>query len=167
MPGTATATREQRAGQFLGEGDKDQQRWFSQKAARAKRVHNMLGLVVLVGGASLPVLMVFDWSAEHAKGIAAVIGFVVALAKALEERGAYQETWALYRRTSELLKRERRLFVAGSGPYGPPCDGDEAFREFSVRAQTAIDQANRIWEERFQGEKKQKGKPGGGARDDV
>jgi hypothetical protein len=55
---------------------------------------------------------------------------VVALAQGVQRIWKYDELWPEYRKASERMKREWRLYVNGAGAYRELTDENEAFLRF-------------------------------------
>ena len=122
---------------------RNQQRWYSNKAGSHKSWHHWLGLVVLTAGAGTSVIQLWAPAPPnmpvHWVTIAtAMLGAIVVLARGIERIWDFDGTWAAYRKASELMKRERRLFVNGAGPYVETPGDEEAYILFVNRIEEII-----------------------------
>jgi hypothetical protein len=67
----------------------------------------------------------------------------------------HDETWAAYRRASEQMKREYRLYLNGAGPYVALADEDEAYRRLVENTEAIIAEEQQIyWHSRAESERK-------------
>jgi hypothetical protein len=112
-----------------------QRRWYSDKATKYKSWHGRLGFVVLAAGAGTSLIQVVGQSApaSYSRWIAIVtagLGVLVILAKGADQIWHFGEHWISYRRASEEMKHERRVYVNGAGEYAAIADEEAAFRLF-------------------------------------
>lgn len=116
-----------------------QERWYSTKASRYKAWHHWLGLAVLAGGAGTSLVQVWAPSPVHwVTIVTAALGVVVVLAKGIERIWDFDGSWVTYRKASETMKRERRLFVNGAGPYVEIPEDEQAYILFVNRIEEII-----------------------------
>lgn len=57
----------------------------------------------------------------------------------------YDETWVEYRRASERMLRERRLFINVAGPYADITDEEESLRYFIETIEQIIAEEQKIY----------------------
>jgi Protein of unknown function (DUF4231) len=61
----------------------------------------------------------------------------------------YDETWVAYRRASEQMKREYRLYINGAGSYTDLANEDEAYRRFVENTEAIMAEEQQIyWQSR-------------------
>ena len=94
----------------------DQRRWYSEKAGLFKTRSELLALLTIVLGALITLIQVFG-AAPWVPIVSGLIGAVIAIAAGWQRIARYSETWISYRTASERMKRERRLYTHGAGPY--------------------------------------------------
>jgi hypothetical protein len=70
--------------------------------------------------------------------VTAALGATVFLAEGLGRIGRYNETWIGYRRASESMKREYRLYINNAGDYTEAEDENEAYRWFVEQVERVI-----------------------------
>jgi len=140
--------RKRRADHYFDVHLGKQRDWYSANAGKNKRWTSQLAFVVLASGAATTVIQLFDGHAWLPVATA-VLGAVVVLAQGLESIGKYQETWLSYRKASEGMKREYRLFINNAGDYADASDDDEAYRWFVEAVEKVLaEEQNQFWESR-------------------
>ena len=97
----------------------DQRKWHSNNAIRNKYRFYFFEVIVLVAGAFIPIINVFDifseiWLRVASTGLAAII----VIAGGVSRLFKFQENWINYRTVSEALKRERIFYTNEVGEYG-------------------------------------------------
>jgi hypothetical protein len=97
-------------------------RWYDANSRRAMVLHFRLRTVQLASAALIPVTQI------PATGVAwrlaaAVLGGAVAVLQGIDSLHHYGEHYVAWRATCQKMLRERQLFSAGAGPYGPPPSG--------------------------------------------
>jgi len=91
----------------------DQISWYDRTSGTNKRWYKWLKGVTMVSGVFVPVAAAVEWGRPFAAGL----GVVIVIAEGMQQLNQYQTNWISYRSTSESLKHEKYLFLAGSGPY--------------------------------------------------
>ncbi len=130
--------RRERAKDYLDTDLSKQREWYSTRASTHKKYAHGLGLLVIACGS----LVVFV-AALKPKGfdvydaVIAGLGVVVTLAQGILRIWRYDETWLEYRKASERMKREQRLYVNACGVYAG-IDGEEKRFEAFVEAMESI-----------------------------
>ncbi len=106
--------------EYIEQRIRAQQDWYELKASRNKRLFMHLQTVVIVFGAVIPLLVIF----EHitvAKGWAspasAVIAAIIAILAGIDKLRQPQANWFNYRANEELLKKEQWMHQFRAGPY--------------------------------------------------
>jgi len=153
-----TAGRIARAKRYLDEHLQDQRGWYSKKASRFKRWAQWLAVTVLAAGGLTTVVQVIP-AELWVKLVTAALGLIVVLAKGVERIWNFEETWLGYRKASERMKREYRLYINGAGAYREIEDEDQAYLRFVEAIEQIIAEEQQIyWQSRAGG-----GRPEGGA----
>jgi len=140
--------RKRRADRYFEVHLGNQRNWYSKNAGKSKRWTNFLAFVVLACGAATTVIQLFEGQ-PWLPLTTAILGAVVVLTKGLESIGRYQENWGGFRKASEGMKREYRLFINNAGDYGDAEGEDEAYRWFVEAVEKVIaEEQNQFWEGR-------------------
>jgi len=150
--GTSTANREPyperklRADYYFDVHLQGQRRWYSTRAGRHKRMSNALAILVIVAGTAVTVVQIFRDEA-WVPIATAVLGAVVVLAKGLERIGRYGETWMAYRKASEAMQHQYRLYVNNAGDFASEASEEEAYRTFVERVEQVIgEEVSQFWQ---------------------
>jgi hypothetical protein len=77
--------------------------------------------------------------------VTAVLALGVVVAEGLARIGRFQETWFTYRKASEQMKREYRLYINGAGGYEPITDEDAAYRAFVANVEQIIAEEQQLY----------------------
>ena len=76
----------------------------------------------------------------------AILGLVIVVIRGLERVCNFDETWLAYRKASEMIKRERRLYITGVGTYAKLEDEETAFRHFVWNVEEIVSyEQNLFW----------------------
>jgi len=62
--------------------------------------------------------------------LTACLGLIIAVAKGIDRIGKFEQSWVSYRKASESMKREYRLYINNAGPYSTRKDEEQAYRLF-------------------------------------
>ena len=146
-----TERRSAQAGKYFADHLEGQRKWYSDKASKYKSWSQALSLIVLTAGAATTIVQVFRSGSEAdlIAIITALLGAVVIIAKGMERIGQYEESWLNYRRASEQMQREYRLFINGAGSYRLMPDDDSAYRWFVESVEQVIAEEQKIfWSDR-------------------
>jgi hypothetical protein len=163
------AARIARAERYLNEHLKDQRGWYSKRAAEQKAWSQRLGLAVIVCGALVTFAQAFAGVLPMlVPAVTAALGVAVAVLTGVQRIWKYDESWPAYRRASEQMKREYRLYINGAGAYSEVADEDAAYRRFVENTEAIIAEEQQIYwksrtDERKDGATDNKPKPGQGA----
>jgi len=95
----------------------DQIAWYGKRAAYHKFRFRFYQTILIVIGASIPIVNLLDNVPLDPKLFSAVLGALISIITAFMQMEKYQETWIEYRNTSTRLKKERYLFTLSSGDY--------------------------------------------------
>ena len=106
---------------YLEERVKKQREWYESKANENKKAFMSYQTVVIVLGALIPVVVVFENVFTILKGyggiIAAIISAVISIAAGLDKLKQPQPNWFNYRANEEAIKKEEWFFKYKAGPY--------------------------------------------------
>ncbi len=133
----------------------DKQRsWYSEKASKNKKYCQWLGLAVIIAGASTSFVQVWahgdnNEAVRWVTIVTAMLGVIVVVAKGIERIWDFDGTWLGYRKASEAMKREKRLFVNGAMDYAKYPDNRKAFLLFIERVESIIaEEKDEFWKKR-------------------
>ena len=93
----------------------DQLDWYDRKSGDNQKRYKQIKVAQLILAGSIPVFALVG--ATWGRWATAILGASVAILEGLQQLGQYNNLWVSYRATAELLKHERYLFLAHSGPY--------------------------------------------------
>jgi Protein of unknown function (DUF4231) len=116
----------------------DQIAWYGAKSGSCQRRFKVLKICQIVTAAAIPV----------AAGVAAPVwlvggaGAFIVVLEGLQQLEQYQQNWISYRSTSEQLKHEQYLFLAGAGPYADRADAEAVLAE---RVEGLVSQEHSAW----------------------
>jgi hypothetical protein len=159
-----------RADRYFNEHLRDQRGWYSKKASNHKTWSQRLSLAVVGCGALVTFAQAFAAVAPvGVPAVTAALGVAIAVLTGVQRIWKYDETWVAYRRASEQMKREYRLYINGAGPYADLADEDEAYRRFVENTEAILAEEQQIyWQARADGGRQanegQKPKPEEGTR---
>ena len=124
---------------------KEQQAYHSRKARAFKQRHQLLQAIIVIGALVVPILLNLD-------GVPAIIptlvSVLVAVATGVENVFKYGENWVAFRRTSEMLKREQRMYIARAEAYA----NANAFDVFVQRVEAILGEQNQTFVQVHAGE---------------
>jgi 4-amino-4-deoxy-L-arabinose transferase-like glycosyltransferase len=148
------AQRCKRADSYFDQDLFKQYEWYSERASRFKALAQRLGLLIMGCGvvtAFLPTLrgLLGTTIVDLAVG---TLGITVALVQGVQRIWKYDEIWPEYRKASERMKREWRLYVNGAGAYRELADENEAFLRFVEATEQVIAEEQQIYFELRGGE---------------
>ncbi|MDJ0808389.1 MAG: DUF4231 domain-containing protein [Gammaproteobacteria bacterium] len=131
------------ADNYLNEHLEGQEAWYNNKATRYKLWSKWLGLLIIAAGAATTMLQI--WTPEPVESAVswtaiatAALGVMIILAKGIERLWSFDENWLNYRQASEAIKREKRYYINGAGPYRDEADETAAYRLFVERVEDVI-----------------------------
>ena len=127
----------------------DQISWYDKKSGFNQKRYKFYKVSEALLAISIPVLSGF--STIEGWGwliyVVAVIGGLITLITIIPSLNKYHENWVEYRLTSEVLKREKYLFLTSSGKY------KAAKNNFSTLVESAegiMSNENEKWRENFE-----------------
>lgn len=138
-------SRMQRADYYFDTLLKGQPGWYSKSADKQKRRHLFFAIAVIVLGAVISLLQVVEDAQQYIRHLTAGLGALVAILRSLDSLLRPGETWLGYRKASESMKREYRLYVAQADEYADAPDEKAAFRLFAARVETVIAEEQQLF----------------------
>lgn len=129
--------------QYCEERLDNQIKWYSDKSSKNKYWHYSLKIIetIIASSVSLMTLYVDFW---YFKIIVAVLGVLLIAVYNIHTFCKFQENWIEYRKTSEILKHEKYMFLASSGIYNTE-KSDIPFKILVERCETIISHENINW----------------------
>lgn len=127
---------------YLSQRIDDQIGWYSKKSTFNKNRYQFIKALVIITSACIPVLAILI--TENDNLLKVIVGFAGVLIVVLEGLLAlykYKDLWLQYRMTSELLNREKVLFLTGAGIYKK----NKTLQVFVERAETIMGSENKNW----------------------
>ncbi|OED38150.1 hypothetical protein AB833_20950 [Chromatiales bacterium (ex Bugula neritina AB1)] len=121
-----------------------QRSWYSRRAARLKSRAERTDMFIIVCGALITALPILKPTATHWVDIViACLGVGVVLAQGAQRTFRHGEVWPGYRKASEQMKRETRLFTNSIGIY----DTEEsvARNQYAIRLEAIIAAEQKIF----------------------
>jgi len=95
--------------------------WIDRDAVRNLRLHQLLRVLAIVGGAAITGLVgygVGSQTSDETKLVTLVLSLVVTASIALDEFFRFGDRWRHERVVVETMRSEGALFIALAGPYG-------------------------------------------------
>jgi hypothetical protein len=146
-----TAGRRARADIYFDGHLKKQREWYSAHAALYRNWAQALSFTIILFGGSTATLQIFK-APDLATGIpgwpviaTAVLALGIVVAEGLARIGRFQETWFAFRKASEQMKREYRLYINSAGGYGQLADEDVAYRAFVASVEQIIAEEQQLY----------------------
>ncbi|WP_194814344.1 DUF4231 domain-containing protein [Nocardia sp. XZ_19_385] len=115
----------------------DQLTWYRAKSLRAQRSYKTMKVVQLLVGATVPVVAAISAPPLLTASLAAV----VVVAEGAEQLFQWHANWMRYRSTTESLKQQKHLYLAGTGAYG----GDDRRLVLAERVERILSQETSAW----------------------
>ena len=138
-------TRQARADYYFQTVLDGQREWYSKGARKQKRRYLAFAICVIVLGALISLLQVLDtahWWVRHLTG---ALGAAVAISRAVDALLRPGETWQAYRKASEGMKREYRLYLNNADVYAAAEDEASAYRLLVERVETIIAEEQQLF----------------------
>jgi hypothetical protein len=122
----------------------NQREWYSAKAGTQKRRHLFFAISVIVLGALISCLQVIE-TAVWVKYLTASLGASVSVFRAVDALLRPGETWQGYRKASENMKREYRLYINNADVYAEVSGEQAAYRLLVERVETALAEEQQLF----------------------
>ncbi len=114
--------------------------WYAKRSQSAQARFKWIRGCEIVVAAAIPVLVATgDW--DWAGPVVAVLGAVLLICSGFQSLGQYQGTWIKYKTSSELLIREKLLFLT----HAPPCDSNGPFKLLVDRIEGLLASEHVTW----------------------
>jgi len=144
-------TRQARADYYFRTVLDGQREWYSKGARKQKRRYLAFAICVIVLGALISVLQVFD-TVDWVPHLTAALGAAVAISRAVDALLRPAETWQAYRKAAEGMKREYRLYLNNADAYATAEDEASAYRLLVERVETIIAEEQQLfWQSQTKG----------------
>jgi len=118
----------------------DQIRWYEQKSVSCQRWYKRLKVSVIAFAAVIPLLAASGL--PKAMPVTGILGVLVTIFEGLLQLNQYHEHWIRYRSTSESLKHEKYLYLAGAGPYAAV---EKPRAQLAERVESLVSQEHAKW----------------------
>lgn len=126
---------------YMNDRVKNQREWYEIKANENKKKFVSYQTVIIILGATIPVLVGFESVMpilkEYGGPITAVIAAVIAIYAGLDKLNQPQPNWFNYRANEESIKKEESYFKYMAGPY-KKLEKEEAQTLFIERIESII-----------------------------
>jgi len=136
--------RKERADFFFQNVLDNQCEWYSTKAGIQKKRHLFFAISVIVLGALISCLQVLD-TAAWVQYLTATLGALVSVFRAVDTLLRPGETWQGYRKASENMKREYRLYINNADIYAEASGEDAAFQLLVERVETILAEEQQLF----------------------
>lgn len=123
---------------------KAQDEWYSTKADMQKQRHLFFAISVIVLGAIVSLLQIIE-TADWIKYLTATLGVTISVLRALDSLLRPGETWQAYRKASENMKRELRLYINNADDYQEANDEQAAYQLFVERIELVLAEEQQLY----------------------
>ncbi|MDQ3777188.1 MAG: DUF4231 domain-containing protein [Pseudomonadota bacterium] len=137
-------TRQARADYYFRTVLDGQREWYSKGAGKQKRRYLAFTICVIVLGALISLLRVLD-KADWERHFTAALGAGVSISRAVDTLLRPSETWQAYRKASEGMKREYRLYLNNADAYAAAEDEASVYRLLVERVETIIAEEQQLF----------------------
>ena len=137
-------SRKERADYYFQTVLENQLEWYSRKAGTQKGRHLFFAISVIVLGTLISFLQVID-AAPWVRYLTAALGAAVSVFRAIDTLLRPGETWQGYRKASENMKREYRLYLNNADVYADAPDEEAAYRLLVERVETVIAEEQQLF----------------------
>ncbi len=124
-----------------------QRNWYSRQSSRFKKRAQLFSLLVIICGGLIALLPVFKPTpASHWSDYAgAVLGLIVVISQGVMRIWRWDEIWPEYRKASERMKREQRLYLYNANPYAAFTDEAGARRRYIDALESIIAEEQKLY----------------------
>ncbi|MGH8538139.1 MAG: DUF4231 domain-containing protein [Gammaproteobacteria bacterium] len=137
-------TRQARADYYFRTVLDGQREWYDKNAGKQKRRYLAFAICVIVLGALISLLQVLD-TTDWVRHVTAALGAAVTISRAVDTLLRPGETWQAYRKASEGMKREYRLYLHNADAYATAEDEAGAYRLLVERVETIIAEEQQLF----------------------
>lgn len=128
---------------YLSDRIDDQINWYNKKSKIFQNRFKLLKVIVIIGSVTIPFLVgLIEDGTINLKIAVGIIGVAIAAIEGVLSLYKYQELWLQYRLASEMLQREKLIFLTGSGVYH---NNPNAFKDFVQRSEAIMSSENQSW----------------------
>lgn len=132
------------AEKYIDERLNNQIEWYSNKSSGNKKLHYLFRIVELSTTAIIAI-MSLNIDCPYFSSIIGSMGVILTSLYSIHIFCKFQENWIEYRKTSEILKHEKYMFLARSGVYNSCDESDVSFKILVERCETVISHENINW----------------------
>ncbi|MGH8475065.1 MAG: DUF4231 domain-containing protein [Methylococcales bacterium] len=148
-------TRQARADYYFRTVLDGQREWYSKGARKQKSRYLAFAICVIVLGALISLLQVLD-TVPWVRHLTAALGAAVSISRAIDTLLRPAETWQAYRKASEGMRREYRLYLNNADAYATAEDEASAYRLLVERVETIIAEEQQLfWQSQAKGRTQQ------------
>ena len=135
--------RSMSAEEYIKQRIEQQQKWYDEKAVKAKSAYLKIRTVAVVGAVLVPVAANVDITGYMAyrTALTTIISLMVRIVVALDSVYHFGDQWKNYRSTEQYLSKEKFLFQTGEGAY-KDADPEKAFILLAERCEEQIQAEN-------------------------
>ena len=137
-------SRRERADYYFQTILANQRDWYTIKAGIQKRRHLFFAISVIVFGALISCLQAVE-AADWVRYLTAALGALVSVFRAADTLLHPGETWQGYRKASENMKREYRLYINNADVYADASDEETAYRLLVARVETVLAEEQQLF----------------------
>ena len=119
----------------------EQIRWYDARSRSNRRWYKFLKVLAIVSASLIPV-MTGSVRITHSNLITSMLGVMVTIIEGIQQVNQFHSNWIGYRSICEALKREKYLYLAGTGSYGT---SSRSLSLFAERMESIIAQENTRW----------------------
>ena len=131
---------------YFNEDLAQQQVWYDVRASSHKMKANYMSLTVIACGALTALIATLKPKGfDPYDAITAALGVLVALVQGSLRIWRFDESWVEYRKASENMKREKRLYVNHAGPYAQIEDEEESSLYFVESIEQIIAEEQQLY----------------------
>jgi Protein of unknown function (DUF4231) len=137
-------SRRERADYYFQTVLENQRDWYSKKAGTQKCRHLFFAISVIVLGALISCLQAIE-AAAWVRYLTAALGASVSVFRAVDTLLHPGETWQGYRKASENMQREYRLYISNADVYADASDEEVAYRLLVERVETVLAEEQQLF----------------------
>jgi hypothetical protein len=115
--------------------------WYELQSKRHKCAYSSLRIIELTTSVSIPLVVAFVFADITNRIITACLGVIIAVSSGILNLFRFHESWIEYRKTAELLKNEKFLFLTKSDCYNM----ENSFSIFVEKIESLISKENSHW----------------------
>lgn len=136
--------RMERADYYFQTVLQNQRDWYSVKAGAQKKWHLFFAISVIVLGAVISCLQAIE-ATVWVRYLTAALGASVSVFRAVDTLLRPGETWQGYRKASENMQREYRLYINNADVYVDASDEEATYRLLVERVETVLAEEQQLF----------------------